>query len=101
VADAVVGLARHDHGVAAPRLEGTGGWTDVIIVTNKRFMITSGIIETKNSMMPITKVTDMGFMRFLGQHSGTARSGWSQPGEAGPGDAVREGRLGDFRADLR
>ncbi len=43
-------------------------WIEVIIVTNKRFMVTSGIIETKNSMMPITKVTDMSFMRpFLGQ----------------------------------
>ncbi|MGH3672374.1 MAG: hypothetical protein ACRDSH_17365, partial [Pseudonocardiaceae bacterium] len=32
-------------------------WVEVVIVTDKRFMITSGIIETKNSMMPITKVT--------------------------------------------
>ncbi|MDQ3764599.1 MAG: PH domain-containing protein [Actinomycetota bacterium] len=38
-------------------------WIEVIIVTDKRFMLTSGIIETKNSMMPITKVTDMSFMR--------------------------------------
>jgi hypothetical protein len=38
-------------------------WVEVVIVTDKRFMITSGIIETKNSMMPITKVTDMSFMR--------------------------------------
>jgi hypothetical protein len=43
-------------------------WHEVLIVTDKRFMINSGIIETKNSMMPITKVTDMSFMRpFLGQ----------------------------------
>ena len=43
-------------------------WVEVIIVTDKRFMITSGIIETKNSMMPIGKVTDMSFMRpWLGQ----------------------------------
>lgn len=43
-------------------------WVEVIIVTDKRFMVTSGIIETKNSMMPITKVTDMSFMRpFFGQ----------------------------------
>jgi membrane protein YdbS with pleckstrin-like domain len=43
-------------------------WVEVVIVTDKRFMITSGIIETKNSMMPITKVTDMSFMRpVLGQ----------------------------------
>jgi uncharacterized membrane protein YdbT with pleckstrin-like domain len=38
-------------------------WHEVIIVTDKRFMVTTGIIETKNSMMPITKVTDMSFMR--------------------------------------
>jgi uncharacterized membrane protein YdbT with pleckstrin-like domain len=38
-------------------------WVEVVIVTDKRFMITSGIIQTKNSMMPITKVTDMSFMR--------------------------------------
>ena len=43
-------------------------WMEVIIVTDKRFMITSGIIETKNSMMPIGKVTDMSFLRpVLGQ----------------------------------
>jgi uncharacterized membrane protein YdbT with pleckstrin-like domain len=43
-------------------------WVEVIIVTDKRFMITSGIIETKNSMMPIGKVTDMSFLRpVLGQ----------------------------------
>ncbi|MGH3550463.1 MAG: PH domain-containing protein [Pseudonocardiaceae bacterium] len=43
-------------------------WVEVIIVTDKRFMVTSGIIQTKNSMMPITKVTDMSFMRpFFGQ----------------------------------
>jgi hypothetical protein len=38
-------------------------WVEIVIVTDKRFMVTSGIIETKNSMMPITKVTDMSFMR--------------------------------------
>jgi uncharacterized membrane protein YdbT with pleckstrin-like domain len=43
-------------------------WIEVIIVTDKRFMITSGVIQTKNSMMPITKVTDMSFLRpFAGQ----------------------------------
>jgi uncharacterized membrane protein YdbT with pleckstrin-like domain len=43
-------------------------WIELITVTDKRFMITSGIIETKNSMMPITKVTDLSFMRpFFGQ----------------------------------
>jgi len=38
-------------------------WVEVVIVTDKRFMITNGIIETKNSMMPISKVTDMSFLR--------------------------------------
>jgi uncharacterized membrane protein YdbT with pleckstrin-like domain len=43
-------------------------WIEEIIVTDKRFMITSGVIQTKNSMMPITKVTDMSFLRpFAGQ----------------------------------
>ncbi|MGH3722173.1 MAG: PH domain-containing protein [Pseudonocardiaceae bacterium] len=43
-------------------------WLELIIVTDKRFMITSGIIQTKHSMMPITKVTDMSFLRpFAGQ----------------------------------
>ncbi len=40
----------------------------MLIVTDKRFMINSGIIATKNSMMPITKVTDMSYLRpFVGQ----------------------------------
>jgi membrane protein YdbS with pleckstrin-like domain len=43
-------------------------WHEVLIITDKRFMINSGIIATKNSMMPITKVTDMSYLRpFLGQ----------------------------------
>jgi uncharacterized membrane protein YdbT with pleckstrin-like domain len=43
-------------------------WMEVIIVTDKRFMLTNGIIVTKNSMMPIGKVTDMSFLRpFFGQ----------------------------------
>lgn len=43
-------------------------WVELIIVTDKRFMITSGIIQTQNSMIPITKVTDMTFQRpFVGQ----------------------------------
>jgi hypothetical protein len=32
-------------------------WHEVLIVTDKRFMINSGLVETKNSMMPLTKVT--------------------------------------------
>jgi membrane protein YdbS with pleckstrin-like domain len=43
-------------------------WHELLVVTDKRFMVTSGVIQTKNSMMPITKVTDMSFMRpFFGQ----------------------------------
>jgi uncharacterized membrane protein YdbT with pleckstrin-like domain len=43
-------------------------WIEEIIVTDKRFMITSGIVQTQNSMVPITKVTDMTFLRpFAGQ----------------------------------
>jgi hypothetical protein len=43
-------------------------WHELLVVTDKRFMVISGIIQTKNSMMPITKVTDMSFMRpFFGQ----------------------------------
>jgi hypothetical protein len=43
-------------------------WVEIVVVTDKRFMRTNGIIITRNSMMPITKVTDMSFMRpFLGQ----------------------------------
>lgn len=41
-------------------------WVELIIITNKRFMITSGLIVTKISMMPITKVTDMSYLRTLG-----------------------------------
>ncbi|MGH3775461.1 MAG: PH domain-containing protein [Pseudonocardiaceae bacterium] len=41
-------------------------WVELIIITNKRFMITSGLIVTKVSMMPITKVTDMSYLRTLG-----------------------------------
>ncbi len=41
-------------------------WVELIIITNKRFMITSGLVVTKISMMPITKVTDMSYLRTLG-----------------------------------
>jgi hypothetical protein len=41
-------------------------WIELIIVTNKRFMISSGLIVTKISMMPITKVTDMSYLRTAG-----------------------------------
>ncbi|MGH3975930.1 MAG: PH domain-containing protein [Pseudonocardiaceae bacterium] len=41
-------------------------WFELVIITNKRFMITSGLIVTKVSMMPITKVTDMSYLRTVG-----------------------------------
>ncbi|HEX2298497.1 MAG TPA: PH domain-containing protein [Pseudonocardiaceae bacterium] len=40
-------------------------WVERVVVTDKRFMITSGILETKISLMPITKVTDMSYTRPL------------------------------------
>ncbi|MGB6162947.1 MAG: PH domain-containing protein [Pseudonocardiaceae bacterium] len=43
-------------------------WIEEIVVTDKRFMITKGVVQTQNSMVPITKVTDMTFLRpFVGQ----------------------------------
>ncbi|HWR46348.1 MAG TPA: PH domain-containing protein [Pseudonocardiaceae bacterium] len=43
-------------------------WHEVIIATDKRFMRTCGLIQTRNTMIPITKVTDMTFQRpFVGQ----------------------------------
>ncbi|HKR50765.1 MAG TPA: PH domain-containing protein [Pseudonocardiaceae bacterium] len=41
-------------------------WFELIIVTNKRFMIASGLVVTKMSIMPITKVTDMSYLRTVG-----------------------------------
>ena len=38
-------------------------WVELIVITDKRFLITSGIIVTKISMMPTTKVTDMSYLR--------------------------------------
>jgi uncharacterized membrane protein YdbT with pleckstrin-like domain len=40
-------------------------WVERVVVTDKRFMITSGILETKISLMPIGKVTDMSYTRPL------------------------------------
>ncbi|HEV7450667.1 MAG TPA: PH domain-containing protein [Pseudonocardiaceae bacterium] len=41
-------------------------WLEVIIVTDKRFMLSTGVIIRKISMMPITKVTDLSFLRTVG-----------------------------------
>ncbi|MGH3795802.1 MAG: PH domain-containing protein [Pseudonocardiaceae bacterium] len=38
-------------------------WVERVVITDKRFMLTNGIIETKISLMPITKVTDMSYFR--------------------------------------
>ncbi|SHG35985.1 PH domain-containing protein [Streptoalloteichus hindustanus] len=38
-------------------------WVERIVVTDKRFMITSGVFTTKVAMMPVTKVTDLTYER--------------------------------------
>ncbi|HEY0450124.1 PH domain-containing protein [Actinophytocola sp.] len=40
-------------------------WVERIVVTDKRVMMTTGIITTKVLMMPITKVTDLTYKRTL------------------------------------
>jgi membrane protein YdbS with pleckstrin-like domain len=40
-------------------------WVERIVVTDKRFMLTNGIIVTNVAMMPITKVTDLTYRRPL------------------------------------
>lgn len=43
-------------------------WVERIVVTDKRMMKTTGIINTKVLMMPITKVTDLTYERpFMGR----------------------------------
>jgi uncharacterized membrane protein YdbT with pleckstrin-like domain len=38
-------------------------WADYFIVTDKRLMLTTGLITRKVNMMPLSKVTDMSFKR--------------------------------------
>lgn len=38
-------------------------WVERIVITDKRFMLTDGIIVTNVAMMPITKVTDLTYRR--------------------------------------
>lgn len=38
-------------------------WVERIVVTDKRFMLTNGILITNVAMMPITKVTDLTYRR--------------------------------------
>ncbi len=40
-------------------------WVERIVVTDKRFLLTNGIIITNVAMMPITKVTDLTYHRPL------------------------------------
>jgi uncharacterized membrane protein YdbT with pleckstrin-like domain len=40
-------------------------WVERIVVTDKRFMITSGIFTTNVAMMPVTKITDLTYKRTL------------------------------------
>lgn len=40
-------------------------WVERIVVTDKRFMLTNGIVVTNVAMMPITKVTDLTYKRPL------------------------------------
>jgi len=41
-------------------------WVERIVVTDKRFMLTSGVFVTKVAMMPLTKVTDLTYERSMG-----------------------------------
>jgi membrane protein YdbS with pleckstrin-like domain len=38
-------------------------WVERVVVTDKRFMLTTGVFVTKVAMMPITKVTDLTYER--------------------------------------
>jgi uncharacterized membrane protein YdbT with pleckstrin-like domain len=38
-------------------------WVERIVVTDKRFMLTTGIFTTKVAMMPVSKITDMTYQR--------------------------------------
>lgn len=38
-------------------------WVERIVVTDKRFMLTTGVFVTRVAMMPITKVTDLTYER--------------------------------------
>jgi membrane protein YdbS with pleckstrin-like domain len=40
-------------------------WVERIVVTDKRFMITTGIFTTNVAMMPVTKITDLTYRRPL------------------------------------
>ncbi len=41
-------------------------WVERVVVTDKRFMLTSGVFDIKVAMMPVTKVTDLTYERTVG-----------------------------------
>lgn len=41
-------------------------WDEVLVVTDKRFVLVSGVFTTKIAMMPLTKVTDLTYERTAG-----------------------------------
>jgi membrane protein YdbS with pleckstrin-like domain len=38
-------------------------WTEVLVVTDKRFVLTSGVLSTRVVMLPLAKVTDLTYER--------------------------------------
>jgi uncharacterized membrane protein YdbT with pleckstrin-like domain len=43
-------------------------WDEIVVVTDKRFILTGGVVTVKIAMMPITKVTDLTYERpFFGR----------------------------------
>ena len=73
-------------------------WVERIVVTDKRMMMTTGIITTKVLMMPISKVTDLTYERpLMGRHPrlrhDDRRVGRSDPG-AEPARVPAQGRAG-------
>lgn len=38
-------------------------WDEVLVITDKRFVLTSGVFTTRIAMMPLTKVTDLTYER--------------------------------------
>ncbi len=83
-------------------------WTERIVVTDKRMMLSSGIITHRLGMMPLSKVTDLTFERtvagrMLGYGTVIVESAGPEPGvredqvRAAPGGGLR----GHLRDDLR
>lgn len=73
-------------------------WTDYFIVTDKRVMMTTGLITREINMMPLTKVTDMSYVRpiagrllgygmFVMESAGQRPSGFRRAKRHKPGEA--------------